>query len=180
MSSTISSLLKANRRFIFILLTFLPCIVHVQKTLAQTVGNKSYDVLLQTLLKHTMPEVSVQQVAAMKNVVLLDARKKREFDVSHLKGAKWIGYSDFDITNISDINKKQPIVIYCSVGFRSEKIAEKLQQAGFKNVSNLYGGIFEWVNNGYEVVNTSGKTLNVHAFNRIWGMWLQKGTKVYH
>ena len=180
MSSTISSLLKANRRNIFILLTFLPCIVHVQKTLAQTVGNKSYDVLLQTLLNHTVPEVSAQQVAKMDNVVLLDARKKAEFDVSHLTGAKWVGYADFDNSKMKGIDKQQKIIVYCSVGFRSEKIAERLQQAGFKNVSNLYGGIFEWVNNGFEVVNTSGRTLNVHAFNRIWGMWLQKGNKVYH
>lgn len=50
---------------------------------------------------------------------------------------------------------------------------------GFKNVSNLYGGIFEWVNQAHEIVNDSGKTDSVHAYNRFWGMWLQKGKKVY-
>jgi rhodanese-related sulfurtransferase len=47
------------------------------------------------------------------------------------------------------------------VGYRSEKVTEKLQKAGFTQVSNLYGGIFEWVNQGYPIVNQSGATSDV-------------------
>jgi rhodanese-related sulfurtransferase len=159
--------------------TFLPGVMHVQKTMAQTVGNKDYGVLLDKLLRHTVPEVTAQQVVKMDNIILLDTRKKAEFDVSHLKSAIWVGYSDFDDSKMIGIDKQQQIIVYCSVGFRSEKIAEKLLSHGYKNVSNLYGGIFEWVNAGYEVVNTFGKTTNVHTFNKNWGKWSQKGNKVY-
>jgi len=55
-----------------------------------------------------------------------------------------------------------------------------LEQAGFANVSNLYGGIFEWVNQGNPIVNEKGKvTETIHAYNEAWGVWLTKGVKVY-
>ncbi len=70
--------------------------------------------------------------------------------------------------------------MYCSVGVRSERVGEKLQQAGFKNVRNLYGGIFAWKNKGYVVYNQQNEpTDSVHAYNRYWGQWLTKATKVY-
>ncbi|NBP69657.1 MAG: rhodanese-like domain-containing protein, partial [Cytophagia bacterium] len=97
-----------------------------------------------------------------------------------LENALLVGYEDFNIENVKDLDKKTPIVVYCSVGYRSEKVTEKLKQAGFTNVSNLYGGIFEWINQGYKVVDSNEKeTNNVHAYNKTWGIWLSKGNKVY-
>jgi len=79
---------------------------------------------------------------------------------------------------ISD--KESEIIVYCSIGYRSEKITEQLVQEGFKNVQNLYGGIFEWKNQGNEVVRPDGKpTEDVHAYSRLWGIWLKEGNRVY-
>ena len=70
--------------------------------------------------------------------------------------------------------------MYCSVGYRSEKISEKLIAAGFTDVSNLYGGIFEWVNIGRPVYKASNqKTNRVHTYNKEWSKWLRTGIKVY-
>jgi 3-mercaptopyruvate sulfurtransferase SseA len=66
------------------------------------------------------------------------------------------------------------------VGYRSGKIGEKLKKMGFTNVYNLYGGIFEWKNRGYEVHNNQNSvTDSVHAYNRAWSVFLRKGVKVY-
>ena len=47
-------------------------------------------------------------------------------------------------------------------------------------VYNLYGGLFEWVNQGKEVVKPNGETTEtVHAYSKSWGIWLKKGEKVY-
>jgi rhodanese-related sulfurtransferase len=144
------------------------------------VQSSAYDLTLKTLLSHSVPEVSVPQVKEMSNVVLLDAREWNEFQVSHIKNARFVGYDQFDIGKLQSINKKQKIVVYCSVGYRSEKISEKLKEAGFTDVSNLYGGIFEWVNQGNVVVDEKGKaTENIHAYSKTWGVWLNKGVKVY-
>ena len=114
------------------------------------------------------------------NIVYLDAREKEEFDVSHIKGAIFVGYENFDITKLPKLTKDTKIVVYCSVGYRSEKIAEKLIQNGYTQTQNLFGGIFNWVNKGYLVYDANGKeTQKIHGYNESWGKWLTKGEKVY-
>jgi rhodanese-related sulfurtransferase len=145
------------------------------------VQSSAYDITLKTLLSHSVPEVSVSQVKEMKAVLLLDAREWNEYQVSHIKDARYVGYDQFAMDKLTSVNRNQKIVVYCSVGYRSEKISEKLKQAGFKDVSNLYGGIFEWVNQGNPVVDENGKiTDNIHAYSKTWGVWLNKGVKVYN
>jgi predicted sulfurtransferase len=69
--------------------------------------------------------------------------------------------------------------VYCSLGVRSEDIAETLQKAGYTNIKNLYGGIFNWKNNNLPVVNRQQKpTDSVHVYSKQWGKWLTKGIKV--
>ena len=100
--------------------------------------------------------------------------------MSHLKDAKHVGYNNFEMKSVKDIPLDQSIVVYCAVGYRSEKIAEKLVKAGYKNVSNLYGGIFEWVNEGNPVYDASGKpTAKIHTYSSNWAIWVHKGEKVY-
>jgi len=144
------------------------------------VQSKSYNLLLKNLLKHDVSEISIDNLNKIKNtVLLLDARETVEFKVSHLRNAKYVGYKDFNIDSLHDTNKNQPIVVYCSVGYRSEKITEKLMNAGFTNVQNLYGGIFEWKNKKLDVYDADGITNNVHPYNNTWGLWLKNGKKVY-
>ena len=40
------------------------------------------------------------------------------------------------------------IIVYCSIGVRSEDIGEKLKELGYTKILNLYGGIFDWKNKG--------------------------------
>ncbi|MFZ3013496.1 MAG: hypothetical protein WA045_07300 [Nitrospira sp.] len=60
------------------------------------VSNTAYDLLLSTLLSHSVPEVSVEQIESGQYRVL-DARAYREFEVSHIAGTTWVGYDDFDL-----------------------------------------------------------------------------------
>lgn len=144
------------------------------------VKSSAYRLMLKTLLQHSVPEVGVRYAAGnQSNLVFLDTREPREYIVSHIDGAIHVGYDTFDISQLQSLDKNSRIVAYCSVGYRSEKIAEKLIAAGFKNVSNLYGGIFEWVNQDYPVHNEKGTTQEIHAYDRTWGIWLRRGEKVY-
>lgn len=143
------------------------------------VGSTAYSIMLKTLLSNSVKQISVEEVSN-KEFYFLDARAENEYQVSHIRGATWVGYEEFNLEKVSKQNKTDPIVIYCSVGYRSEKIGEKLIEAGFTNVSNLYGGIFEWVNQGNTIVNKKGeKTPNIHAYSKTWGIWLTQGVKVY-
>jgi rhodanese-related sulfurtransferase len=141
----------------------------------------SFENLLKTSIKKTVPIISVQQLIAIKNnVTLLDTREPKEFNVSHIANARNVGFNNFDIKSLIDLPKNTEIVVYCTIGVRSEKIGEKLMAAGFTNVKNLYGSIFEWVNLGNEVVNDQNKpTSKVHTYSKNWGFWLKNGIKIY-
>ena len=166
---------------VIFLLVIVTLFVAIKNINAQThVESKSFDLMLSTLLSHSAKEVGVADVSDDTLSVFLDAREKKEFDVSHIKNAIWVGYEDFDTLRVQNIARDEKIIVYCSVGYRSEKIAEKLVASGYTNVVNLYGGVFEWVNQDKPVVDQTGnETELVHAYSKKWGIWLNKGVKVY-
>lgn len=138
--------------------------------------------VLEQLNSKSVPYITVEQLRSKGDYILLDAREKKEFNVSHIKNAIHVGFDKFDSKKVAKQiqNKNAPIVVYCSIGVRSEKIGEKLQKLGYKNVYNLYGGIFEWKNDDRKVVNNHNKeTDSVHAYNKEWSAYLKKGVKVY-
>lgn len=174
---------KMSKKMIVIAVLFLIVAVFftIKNVQAQAhVESKSFDIMLSTLLAHNVPEIGIADIPTDSNIIYLDAREKKEFDVSHIKNAVWVGYDDFNIARLDSISKESKIVVYCSVGYRSEKITAQLETNGFKATSNLYGGIFEWVNQGLPVYDNSGnQTEKVHAYSKKWGIWLNKGEKVY-
>lgn len=148
---------------------------------AQRVQSSVYNLMLKSLLSHDVKEIGVKAANADTSAIFIDAREKKEFEVSHIKNAIWCGYDDFDVSRLKNVPKTARIIIYCSVGYRSEKITEKLVKAGFSNASNLYGGIFEWKNQGYVLVdNRNVPTNKVHGFSKSWSIWLKKGEKIYN
>jgi rhodanese-related sulfurtransferase len=137
-----------------------------------------YDKKLESLYKGTVPTVMPDSVP--KGAVFLDTREVEEFDISHIENAICTGYDDFNTESVKHLSKSDIIVVYCSVGYRSERIGEKLLKMGFSDVYNLYGGIFQWKNEGNKVVNTKGEeTEKVHTYNKNWSKWLTRGEKVY-
>lgn len=112
--------------------------------------------------------------------ILLDARQADEYSVSHIAGAERVGYRDFDLASIeSSYDVNDTIIVYCSVGYRSGKVAEKLQKAGYRHVYNLKGGLFSWANEDRELVDESKQaTTRVHGYNKKWAKWLKEEVPV--
>ncbi|TXD48052.1 rhodanese-like domain-containing protein [Polaribacter sp. IC073] len=151
---------------------------------ATTSGQNKLDKLLDRWNTRNVPYISVETLALpTTNAILLDARAAKEFKVSHLKDAMRVGYAHFNTKEtVAKLpkDKDTKIVVYCSIGIRSETVAHKLIKEGYTNVYNLYGGIFEWKNANFKVVDTLGtETEKVHTFNKNWSKWLTKGEKVY-
>ena len=146
-------------------------------------SQESLDDLLKKYNNKSIPYISVQQLAISQNkTLILDAREQSEYNISHIKDAIFVGYDHFNLDQtLQHITyKNQAIVVYCSLGVRSEIIANRIKRAGYTNVKNLYGGIFEWKNNDFEVYNSKNKkTDSIHAFSKTWSKWLSKGIKVY-
>ncbi len=150
---------------------------------APTSPSVLYNQLLRTVYRHTVPTVpaatlarELQQAAPP---LLLDTRTPAEFRISHLAGAQFVNFDSVPTAQFAGLDRAQPVVVYCSVGVRSERLGERLHALGFGQVRNLYGGLFEWVNEGHPVVNAAGPTADVHPYSTFWGSWLRRGRKVY-
>ena len=111
--------------------------------------------------------------ATRKKPLLLDARKQEEFSVSHLRYA--ISAADEKLTEeaLKGYPKDSPIVAYCSVGWRSSELVEKLKKQGYSNVVNLEGSIFQWANEGRPIFQDSQQVNQVHQFDKKWGELLK-------
>lgn len=146
---------------------------------------KRFDAMLQSLYRHTVPQVNAQQLSLDlqqdTTIVILDTRELAEYAVSHIAKAKYAGYRDFDKKTVEKLPKNHTIIVYCSVGYRSERMGERLKKMGFTNVYNLYGGIFDWINKKNVVVDNAEQPVQkVHTYNRKWSKWVKDGyEKVY-
>lgn len=160
------------------------CIVLFFTSFLLAGAQTAFDKKLESLYRNSVATITPGELSALMKsgtaVVLLDIRSEEEFGISHIRTANFLDYGSFNTRMVDKFNKDSPIIVYCSVGYRSERVGEKLKSAGFKNVRNLYGGIFQWVNEGHPVVNkTNHPTDSVHTYNRNWSQWLTKGIKVY-
>jgi len=129
--------------------------------------------ILDVLLRHDVPEMEINEIP--KQAVLVDCRSEREFELSHIRGSYF--YND-------ELNSEVPLtdtlVVYCSLGIRSESVCRELIEKGYSQVYNLKGGIFQWVNEGRPIVDRDDRETNqIHAYSRFWGLWLNRGEKVY-
>lgn len=120
----------------------------------------------------TTSELAVQ-ISAGAPPLIIDVRTKAEFEVSHLAGAI-NAESTRDVQAAIERAPGRPAVLYCSVGYRSSAVAEKLVQRGVKNVANLEGSIFAWANEGRLLVKDAQPATLVHPYNARWGKLLNR------
>jgi molybdopterin/thiamine biosynthesis adenylyltransferase/rhodanese-related sulfurtransferase len=75
--------------------------------------------------------------------VLVDVREPFEYDISRIPGSKLIPLGELP-ARLSELDSADEIVLHCKVGGRSAKALRILQEAGFRKLNNLQGGITAW------------------------------------
>lgn len=139
----------------------------------------NYKDLLNALYSNSVPRLQPIEITQLEEFIVLDTRSTKEYQVSHLSGAKLVNYKAPDWEQLEQLDKNQAILVYCSVGYRSERIGEVLLERGFTKVYNLYGGIFEWINQNRPVVNETGQMVQtVHGYAPRWGKWVTAPVEV--
>jgi len=147
--------------------------------LTTTAQESPFDTMVNALISENIPVLSVEELQTKSNIILLDTRTKAEYDVSHIENAVWVGEKDWDLKSFKKFNKKQTVVVYCSVGYRSEKLVKKLLRLNFEKSFNLYGGVFDWINKGNPVENDHGVTDSIHGYDKSFARWIEKGVIVF-
>jgi len=61
------------------------------------------------------------------------------------------------------------IIGYCTISYRSGKLAEKLKAQGVVML-NLRGGLLAWVHDGGKVYDRNGETRRIHVYGRKWDL----------
>ncbi|XP_033626967.1 uncharacterized protein LOC117289887 isoform X2 [Asterias rubens] len=125
-----------------------------------------------------------------RKLFLIDSRPKEEYAVSHIANVIQVDH-ELDNMNIlknllcqgdSPEEIAGVVVMYCSVGYRSSILVEKLQKA-FKfdpsyndwQVFNLEGSFFKWANENRAIVDEQGQPTNyIHPFSNFWGRLIDK------
>lgn len=105
--------------------------------------------------------------------VLLDARTPLEYAVSHLKGAVRIDPRAPSLRTVAAIPRDTSVVVYCTIGYRSARVAQWLRRQGFHSVYDLAGGLFTWANEGRPMEAGGRPVLQVHPYNDFWGRLLK-------
>ncbi|CAN5587605.1 rhodanese-like domain-containing protein [soil metagenome] len=132
---------------------------------------------------HDVPWITTRELAdwladqRRPQPVLLDVRTPAEWNVSHLPGARRVAPEADAKTAAHGLPKDTPIVTYCSVGYRSAKMAERLRAAGYRRVQNLEGSIFEWANERRPLVREGEPVVRVHPYNSVWGHLLEPAVR---
>jgi sulfur dioxygenase len=85
-------------------------------------------------------------------VQILDVREPEEFTgpLGHIKAAILIPLGEL-AKRAAELSHDRPIVAVCRAGGRSAQATNILQQAGFKDVANLTGGMLRWRAEGHPV-----------------------------
>lgn len=146
--------------------------------LTTTAQESPFDTMVNALISENVPALSVEELQTKPNIILLDSRTKAEYDVSRIEHAVWVGEKDWDLKSFEKFNKEQTVVVYCSVGYRSEKLVKKLLRLDFEKTFNLYGGIFDWVNQGNPIESAHGKTDSIHGYDENFSRWVEKGVVI--
>lgn len=134
-------------------------------------GDLSWERINQYLAKSygSVATITTEQASKLENAVFIDTREPNEFRISHIPNATLYSKSSGEFQKLA---KNTPIVVYCSVGVRSAKIAQELTAKGFTDVKNLQGSMFMWANEGRPLQGTQPN--KVHPYNARWGALLEK------
>lgn len=124
-------------------------------------------------------ELAAELAANPTGVVILDARAADEFAVSHLPGARLVGADADAAGRLAAAAPDARVVVYCSVGYRSAALVDRLREQGHANAVNLEGSIFRWAGEGRPVYRDGMRVERVHPYDDRWGALLPRTLWAY-
>ena len=128
----------------------------------------------------TVPQISTGELAAWladttrEAPLLLDVREPEEYAVSHLPGAIRVSPKATPDQLQDAIDLSRPLVLYCSIGYRSSALAEQLTAAGAAQAMNLEGSLFKWANEGRPLRRDGQATKQAHPYNKKYSRMLRE------
>ena len=114
----------------------------------QFCGVKPAGAPVTTTPKETAMEITTTDLKARLDrgdkLVILDVREPHEYQICKIAGSVLIPLGDLP-KRYSELDPEAEIITQCRSGMRSAKAQDFLKSVGFTNVTNLKGGILDWI-----------------------------------
>ena len=96
-----------------------------------------------TGIDEVTPKELKEELDQGKDPYILDVRNQVEYDISRIEGSHLIPLDQL-LNRLHELDSARDIVAHCRTGARSAKAIEMLQEAGFRKLRNLKGGVLAW------------------------------------
>lgn len=96
-----------------------------------------------------MREITCQEVQEQRNKVrIVDVRTFEEFqgELGHIENAELVTLGPDLINFLDTLNRDEPVVFVCRSGARSGQTTLLSEEMGFRQTSNMLGGMIQWNN----------------------------------
>jgi thioredoxin len=131
--------MKTNHFFLFLLSFIIFSCNGQTASVVKTVDVKTYS----------------EKIKSTSNAQILDVRTPEEYASGHIENSDNVNWlSDSFVLRTDKYDKTKPVFVYCKIGGRSIKAANKLAELGFTTVYNLDGGMLKWEAAGFSKPDT--------------------------
>ena len=162
-------------------LNAIPTMIAMIRSVMRGVGLRDLD-RIKKITRQSFPfvrQISTEQLATWmetsnQSLLIVDVRSADEFAISRLRGAVNLTTAQ-QITEAIHSRKPFTAILYCSVGFRSSRLADELARRGIADVANLEGSIFQWANEGRPLYRDETLVKQVHPYGKRWAGLLRPG-----
>ncbi|WP_133969268.1 rhodanese-like domain-containing protein [Algibacter lectus] len=98
------------------------------------------------------PEELEVLLKEQKEMKLIDVRTPEEFGAGHISRAENINFFSENFSkSLAELDKEEPLIIYCKSGRRSGKSIAIFKELGFTKIYELEGGVLNWKSKDFEV-----------------------------
>ena len=120
-----------------------------------------------------------KKINETENAVLLDVRTAGEYSKGFILNAKNADYYSSDFQNkLKNIEKDNPVFVYCLSGSRSASVVKQMLSDGFTEVYELKGGLLNWRKNNLplskQIVQDTKEKYTLEDYNK----FIASGEKV--
>jgi hydroxyacylglutathione hydrolase len=89
------------------------------------------------------PPLAAERLAAAEPPLAVDVRAPREREARRIDGSISIPLNHLS-ERLAELPRNRPLLVFCAGGYRSSIAASMLQRDGFRNVSEIAGGLAAW------------------------------------
>ncbi len=102
-------------------------------------------ILRRLFTRQPVPEVTPEEARRRQQAgaLIVDVREPEEWRAGHIPGAVHVPLGELG-ARLHELDAERELILVCRSGNRSARATVLLQQAGFRQVYNLAGGLVAW------------------------------------